>query len=227
VGNGSKDLILFGPPGAGKGTQAAGLSKTTGLPHIATGDMFRAHIAAGTPLGGEAKRFLDRGDLVPDDVTTRMLADRLDEADATDGFILDGFPRTLQQAGALDDLLAERGRSIAAILSLEVGEDEIVRRLSGRLVCRASSHPYHETDAPPRVPGVCDIDGSELYRRPDDEEDVVRRRYREVYLGQTEPVLARARERGIPVVTIDGAQDVEAVARDLRQAVEALPAAAR
>jgi adenylate kinase len=178
-------------------------------------------------LGGEAKRFLDRGDLVPDDVTTRMLADRLDQADATDGFILDGFPRTLQQAGALDDLLAERGRSIAAILSLEVGEDEIVRRLSGRLVCRASSHPYHETDAPPRVPGVCDIDGSELYRRPDDEEDVVRRRYREVYLGQTEPVLARARERGIPVVTIDGAQDVEAVARDLRQAVEALPAAAR
>ncbi len=108
-----------------------------------------------------------------------------------------------------------------------MGEDEIVRRLSGRLVCRASSHPYHETDAPPKVAGVCDIDGSELYRRPDDEEDVVRRRYREVYLRQTEPVLAWAREHGIPVITIDGDQDLDAVARDLREAVDALPAVAR
>jgi adenylate kinase len=222
----SKDLILFGPPGAGKGTQAAGLSEATGLPHIATGDMFRAHIADGTPLGREAKGYLDSGTLVPDDVTIRMLAERLDEQDAAAGFILDGFPRTVEQANALEELLAERARAISAILSLEVGEDEIVRRLSGRLVCRASSHPYHETDAPPKVAGVCDIDGSELYRRPDDEEDVVRRRYRDVYLRQTEPVLAWAQEAGIPVVAIDGAQDRDAVARDLHEAVESLPAVA-
>jgi adenylate kinase len=223
----SKDLILFGPPGAGKGTQAAGLSEATGLPHIATGDMFRAHIAGDTALGREAKGYLDRGDLVPDGVTTRMLAERLDQPDADEGFILDGFPRNVEQAKALEDLLAARGRSITAILSLEVGEDEIVRRLSGRLVCRASSHPYHETDAPPKVACVCDIDGSELYRRPDDEEDLVRRRYREVYLRQTEPVLAWAREHGNPVITIDGDQDLDAVAHDLREAVDALPAVAR
>jgi adenylate kinase len=222
----SKDLILFGPPGAGKGTQAAGLSEATRLPHIATGDMFRAHIAGDTALGREARGYLDRGDLVPDDLTTRMLADRLDQPDADEGFILDGFPRNVEQAKGLEDLLAARGRSITAILSLEVGEDEIVRRLSGRLVCRASSHPYHETDAPPKVAGVCDIDGSELYRRPDDEEDVVRRRYREVYLPQTEPVLAWAREQSIPVITIDGDQDLDAVARDLREAVDALPTVA-
>ncbi|HYZ81618.1 MAG TPA: nucleoside monophosphate kinase, partial [Solirubrobacteraceae bacterium] len=149
----ARDILLFGPPGAGKGTQATLVSRATGLPHIATGDMFRSHLAAGTPLGLQAKGFMERGDLVPDDVTIGMLAERLDEDDAREGFLLDGFPRTVVQAEALDRLLAERGRAVTRLVSIGVPEDELVRRLSGRLVCREANHPYHDTDAPPRDPG--------------------------------------------------------------------------
>ena len=214
-------VLLFGPPGAGKGTQAAAVAAASGMPHIATGDMFREHLRLGTPLGLEARKYLDSGALVPDDVTIGMLADRISQPDAARGFVLDGFPRTLDQAEALDRLLAECDASVAGVLDIAVPEDELVRRLAGRLVCRAGSHPYHVTDAPPAVPGVCDIDGSELYQRDDDREDVVRTRVG-VFERDTMPVREHYRARGTPIVAIDGARDPEAVEADLVDAVRAL-----
>jgi adenylate kinase len=219
----SRDILLFGPPGAGKGTQAVGVSETTGLPHIATGDMFRAHRQQGTPLGLKAQEYMTRGALVPDEVTVAMLAERLAEPDAAAGFLLDGFPRTTPQAEALDGMLAERGRAVSALLSIDVPEDELVRRLTGRLVCRAAGHPYHEREAPPKTPGVCDVDGSELYRRDDDAEATVRRRYG-VFREQTAPVLQHYRERGTAIHDVDGVRSVEEVQRDLVGVVESLPA---
>jgi adenylate kinase len=216
-------VLLFGPPGAGKGTQAAAVAAASGMPHIATGDMFREHIRVGSPLGLKAQEYLGSGALVPDDVTVGMLADRISQPDATRGFVLDGFPRTLDQAGALDRMLAERGTRVAAVLDIEVPEDELVRRLAGRLVCRAGSHPYHATDAPPAVPGVCDIDGSELYQRDDDREDVVRRRVG-IFERDTMPVREHYRALGTPVLTIDGARPAAEVEGDLVAAVRGLVA---
>jgi adenylate kinase len=206
-------VLLFGPPGAGKGTQAAAVAAASGVPHIATGDMFRAHLRSGTELG--------RGELVPDDVTIGMLGERIAQPDAAGGFVLDGFPRTLEQATALDALLAGRGERLSAVLDLQVPADELVRRLSGRLVCRDGSHPYHVTDAPPAVPGVCDIDGSALYHRDDDDEDVVRKRV-EIFEHETRPVRDHYRALGTPVVRVDGARGREAVESDLVAAVRAL-----
>jgi adenylate kinase len=215
-------VLLFGPPGAGKGTQAAAVAAASGMPHVATGDMFREHMRLGTPLGLEARSYLDSGALVPDDVTIGMLADRISQPDAAAGFVLDGFPRTLDQAEALDRLLAaERGTRVSGVFDIQVPEDELVRRLAGRLVCRAASHPYHVTDAPPAVPGVCDIDGSELYQRDDDREDVVRNRVA-VFERDTMPVREHYRALGTPVLTIDGARSPEAVEADLVSAVRAL-----
>ena len=214
-------VLLFGPPGAGKGTQAAAVAAASGMPHIATGDMFREHLRLDTKLGKLARSYMDAGGLVPDDVTIGMLGDRISQPDAARGFVLDGFPRTLDQAGALDRLLAERGAEVSGVLEIEVPVDELVRRLAGRLVCRAASHPYHVTDAPPAVPGVCDIDGSELYQRKDDSEDVVRTRV-EVFERDTMPVREHYRALGTPVVTIDGARAPEAVEADLTAAVRAL-----
>jgi adenylate kinase len=216
------DLLIFGPPGAGKGTQATALAARAGVPHIATGDMFRAHIKAGTPLGLEAKGYSSRGELVPDGVTIQMLAERIAEPDTASGFLLDGFPRTLPQAEALDRLLAERERAITALISLEVPDDEIVRRITGRLVGKESGRIYHVTDAPPKVSGIDDVDGTPLIRRPDDAEDVVRERLR-VFHAETMPVLERARQEGIRVITIDGARHSDVVAADLARAVDALP----
>jgi len=217
-------VLLFGPPGAGKGTQAAAVAAASGVPHIATGDMFRAHLRSGTELGRTARSYMDRGELVPDDVTIGMLGDRISQPDAAGGFVLDGFPRTLEQATALDGLLASRGQKLSAVLDLQVPADELVRRLSGRLVCRDASHPYHVTDAPPAVPGVCDIDGSALYHRDDDAEDVVRKRV-EVFEHETRPVRDHYRALGTPVVAIDGARGRDAVESDLVAAVLALGSA--
>jgi adenylate kinase len=216
-------VLLFGPPGAGKGTQAAAVAAASGMPHIATGDMFREHMRQGTPLGLEARRYLDSGALVPDDVTIGMLADRISQPDAARGFVLDGFPRNLDQAEALDRLLAERGTKVAGVLDIQVPEDELVRRLAGRLVCRAGSHPYHVRDAPPKVPGICDIDGSELYQRDDDREDVVRKRVG-IFERDTMPVREHYRALGTPVVAIDGNRPPGEVEADLAAAVRALGA---
>jgi adenylate kinase len=216
------DLLIFGPPGAGKGTQASAIAARAGVPHIATGDMFRAHIKAGTPLGVEAKGYSSRGELVPDDVTIQMLGERIAEPDTATGFLLDGFPRTLPQAEALDRLLADRDRSITALLSLKVPDDEIVRRITGRLVGQSSGEIYHITDAPPKVSGIDDVDGTQLIRRPDDAEDVVRERLR-VFHDETLPVLERARAEGIPVIEIDGARHADKVAKDIAGILDGLP----
>ncbi len=213
--------LLFGPPGAGKGTQAAAVAAASGMPHIATGDMFREHLRLGTPLGLEARKYLDGGALVPDDVTIGMLADRISQPDARSGFVLDGFPRNRDQAKALDRMLAERGASVAGVLDMQVPEDELVRRLAGRWVCRAASHPYHVTEAPPKVAGVCDIDGSELYQRDDDSEDVARGRVA-LFERETAPVREHYRALGTPVVEIDAARDPAAVEADLVSAVRSL-----
>jgi adenylate kinase len=214
-------VLLFGPPGAGKGTQAAAVAAASGVPHIATGDMFREHLRAGTELGLKARSYMDDGELVPDDVTIGMLAERISKPDAAGGFVLDGFPRTLDQAVVLDRMLAERSARVSAVLDIEVPEDELVRRLAGRFVCRKASHPFHVRDAPPAVPGVCDIDGSQLYQREDDREDVVRTRVA-VFERDTMPVREHYRALGTPVVTIDGARAPEAVEADLTAAVGAL-----
>ena len=214
-------MLLFGPPGAGKGTQAAAVAAASGVPHIATGDMFREHLRSDSELGRLARSYMDRGELVPDDVTIGMLGERISQPDAAGGFVLDGFPRTLDQAAALDRLLAERGARVSGVLDIEVHGDELVRRLSGRLVCRASSHPYHVTDAPPAVPGICDIDGSELYHRDDDREDVIRNRVA-VFEQETRPVREHYLALGTPIVTIDGARDRAEVEADLVQAVRGL-----
>ena len=214
-------VLLFGPPGAGKGTQAAAVAAASGVPHVATGDMFREHLRAGTELGRTARGYMEKGELVPDDVTVGMLADRISQADAAGGFVLDGFPRNVDQAAVLDRMLAERGAKVSGVLDIEVPEDELVRRLAGRLVCRAGSHPYHLADAPPAVAGVCDIDGSELYQRDDDREDVVRNRVA-VFERDTMPVREHYRALGTPVLTIDGARAPESVEADLTAAVRAL-----
>jgi adenylate kinase len=216
------DLLIFGPPGAGKGTQATAIAARAGVPHIATGDMFRAHIKAGTPLGIEAKGYSSRGELVPDGVTIQMLGERIAEPDTATGFLLDGFPRTLPQADALDRLLAERDRSITALISLNVPDEEIVRRITGRLVGQSSGRIYHITDAPPKVSGIDDVDGTQLIRRPDDAENVVRERLR-VFHDETLPVLEREREKGVRVIEIDGAKHADKVADELTTIIDELP----
>ena len=205
----AKDLILFGPPGAGKGTQAAGLSEATGLPHIATGDMFRAHIAEGTALGREAKGYLDRGDLVPDDVTIRMLADRLDQPDAGEGFILDGFPRTIPQAEKLDQALAGSKKRLDSVISLEVPIETLVERISGRRSCPRDGSVYHIVQNPPRREGFCDLCGASLVQREDDKPESVRTRM-QAYEASTAPLKDFYARRGLLHV-VDGVGAPEAI----------------
>jgi adenylate kinase len=197
------DLIIFGPPGSGKGTQAPALAATRGIPHIATGDMLRDHRSRGTELGTRADTYMRAGELVPDELVVAMIADRIAQPDAADGFLLDGFPRNVAQAAALDRMLEESGRTLDGLLVLEVPEEEIVRRISGRLVS-SSGRVYHELYNPPRVPGLDDVDGSPLLRRADDEPDVVRTRYRTVYLAETAPVRDHYRALGVPELVVDG-----------------------
>ena len=193
----SRNLLIFGPPGAGKGTQAPRLADELGLPHVATGDMLRAHLRDGTELGLRAKGYMEAGELVPDALVIEMLVDRISQPDAQGGFLLDGFPRNVAQAEALDAELARHGRKIDGLLVLDVDEEEIVGRISGRLVC-ANGHPWHATFNPPAEPGVCDICGAPLTAAADDEPDVVRNRYRNVYLAQTEPVRGHYAALGTP-----------------------------
>jgi len=194
-------IVLVGPPGAGKGTQAAFLAKNLAIPHIATGDLFRANISQGTPLGQKAQEYMRAGQLVPDEVTIGMARSRMEEPDAAAGFLLDGFPRNIAQAQALDGYLDETGQKLDAVLDLEVPEDEVVKRIAGRRICRNdSSHVFHVEYSPAKTEGVCDVCGGELYQREDDREETVRKRL-EVYHSETEPIIDHYKAQGL-VTTI-------------------------
>lgn len=194
-------IVLVGPPGAGKGTQAAYLAENLSIPHISTGDLFRANISQGTPLGLQAKEFMNAGHLVPDEVTIGMAEDRMRQDDAAQGFLLDGFPRNIGQAEALDAFLAAHSLKLDAVLDLEVPEDEVVKRIAGRRICRNdSSHVYHAEYSRPKQDGVCDECGGELYQREDDSEETVRKRIA-VYHSETEPIIDYYKRQGL-VTTI-------------------------
>ncbi|MCG0287121.1 adenylate kinase [Streptomyces sp. PSAA01] len=215
-------IVLVGPPGAGKGTQAAYLAEKLSIPHISTGDLFRANISQGTPLGKQAQEYMRAGQLVPDEVTIAMAKDRLEQPDAQSGFLLDGFPRNLNQAKALDAYLAERGVSLDAVLDLEVPESEVIKRIAGRRTCRQdSSHTFHVEYKPPKDEGGCDVCGGELYQREDDSEETVRKRL-EVYHRETEPIIDYYRAKGL-VVTIPALGKVSEVTQ---RAMDALAAKA-
>ncbi|MDA2808177.1 adenylate kinase [Nocardiopsis suaedae] len=190
--------VLVGPPGAGKGTQAQILASELSIPKVSTGDIFRANVSGGTELGRTAKSYMDRGDLVPDEVTNEMVRGRLAEEDAREGFLLDGFPRNVPQAETLDSMLKDMGTALDAVLELKVDEEEVVKRLSGRRSCRECGRVYHLDYDPPEADGVCDACGGELYQRDDDREEVIRHRL-EVYREQTEPLVAYYRDKGVLV----------------------------
>jgi adenylate kinase len=194
-------IVLVGPPGAGKGTQALFLAKNLSIPHISTGDLFRANMKQGTDLGKQAKAYMDKGALVPDEVTIGMAEDRLDQPDTANGFLLDGFPRNEHQARALDAYLSRLGIKLDGVLDLEVPEDEVVKRIAGRRTCRNdSAHTFHVEYKKPATEGVCDECGGELFQRSDDAEDTVRHRL-EVYHRETEPIIDYYKQQGL-VVTI-------------------------
>jgi adenylate kinase len=206
-------IILLGPPGVGKGTQAEIIAKSTGLPHISSGDLFRENIKNATDLGKLAQSFMNKGELVPDDVTIGMIRDRLSRPDRSAGALLDGFPRTTVQAEALEKLLAEFGGTVNYVPYIAASEATLVERLSGRWTCKAQGHIFHEKYNPPKKAGVCDLDGSVLYQRDDDKAETVTRRI-QVYFAQTAPLIAYYRERGL-LSEIDGARPIEQVSAEL------------
>jgi adenylate kinase len=210
---------FLGPPGAGKGTQARDLAREWGALHLATGDVLREAVAAGTPLGAEAKRYMDRGALVPDDVIIGLVGERLGGSAAEAGFIVDGFPRTITQAEALARLLKDLGQTLDAVVYFDVSEPELLRRLTGRRVCRACGRTYHLTSSPPKGAGVCDVCGGELYQRDDDREATVRNRL-EVYARQTAPLLDYYRQRNL-LVTVSGEGTIDAIRDAIRTALGA------
>jgi adenylate kinase len=214
-------LVLLGAPGAGKGTQAHVLARHLGLPRVATGDLFRAAVRDGTPLGIAAKAYMDRGELVPDEVTVGMLLERLGQPDAARGVILDGFPRTRSQAESLDRALADRGAAVEAALLVDVPSDELLARLTGRWLCEAAGHTYHETAYPPRVPGTCDICGSRLIQRDDDRPEIVQARL-EKQLGALGEVVEHYRAAGV-LQSVDGRRPIAAVTNDLLDCIEPVP----
>ncbi len=189
-------LIIFGPPGAGKGTQASRISNKYGLLHISTGDMLRASVKEGTELGKLAKSYMDKGELVPDNVVIGIIKERIKKADSKDGFLLDGFPRTIPQAGALDKMLSEEGYKVGTVISIEVDDDEVVKRITGRRVCEKCGAMYHIIFDPPKNSGYCDKCDGKLYQRDDDSEDVVRNRLK-VYQNQTAPLKDFYKKTGI------------------------------
>lgn len=210
-------IIFLGAPGAGKGTQAARLARELGLVHIATGDLFRQALERGTELGLKAKSYMEKGVLVPNQVTISMVGERLSESDCAGGAILDGFPRNLEQAEALDKALSQEGKAIDRVIYIKVSREELLNRLSGRWICRRCQAPCHATDSPPRVWGICDKCGGELYQRPDDNEVSVKKRL-EVYFAETAPLIDYYKQGG-KLLEIDGEGGVAAVAKRIKTAL--------
>jgi adenylate kinases len=209
------NLVLLGPPGSGKGTQGERLNEDLRLPYYATGDILRAAVREETELGRTAKEYMDRGDLVPDEVIVGVIAERIDSAEARDGFILDGFPRTTPQARALDAKLDDLGRMVTAVLLIDVSDDEVVRRLGGRRTCLANGHVFHVDFNPPEQEGVCDLDGSELLTRDDDEPEVIRNRL-DQYHAKTEPLVDYYDQRSL-LRRIGGEVAPDEVAEEIRR----------
>ena len=207
------NIILMGLPGAGKGTQASEIVKKFPIPHISTGDMFRKAIKDETDLGKEAKSYMDRGELVPDEVTVGIVKERISEDDAKKGFLLDGFPRTIEQAEALNSIMSELDREIDAVINIEVPEEELMNRLTGRRICEKCGTTYHLVFNPPKVDGVCDIDGGKLYQRKDDNPETVSNRL-SVNVKQSKPILEYYDEKGV-LKNIDGAKDIDEVTKDV------------
>lgn len=211
-------IILLGAPGAGKGTQAAPLAKELGVAHVASGDLFRENLRQGTEVGRLAQSYMERGLLVPDDITVRMVKERLEQPDAARGAVLDGFPRTLEQAQALQEVLAQDGRQIDQVIYIKVSEEELLRRLTGRWTCRLCQAVYHMQGNPPRVASRCDGCGGELYQRPDDTLETARHRL-QVYFAQTAPLIDYYARAGL-LVEVDGEGDVDRVQRALHAALK-------
>ena len=207
------NIILMGLPGAGKGTQASEIVKKFPIPHISTGDMFRKAIKDETDLGKEAKSYMDRGELVPDEVTVGIVKERISEDDAKKGFLLDGFPRTIDQAESLSQIMSELDREIDAVINIEVPEEELMNRLTGRRICEKCGTTYHLVFNPPKVDGICDIDGGKLYQREDDNPETVSNRL-SVNVKQSKPILEYYDEKGI-LKNIDGAKDIDEVTNDV------------
>lgn len=210
-------IVLLGPPGVGKGTQAKILAERTGLPHVSSGDLFRENMKNHTDLGKRAQAFMDKGELVPDDLTIAMVEDRISRPDCVHGAILDGFPRTPAQAEALRSMLARRAADVSVVPFLNASPDVLAERVGGRLTCRAQGHIYHLKYSPPKVAGKCDIDGSELFQREDDDADTIRRRIK-VYMEQTAPLIDHYRAAGT-LVEIDGTQPIADVTTALVAAI--------
>ncbi len=214
------NLVLLGPPGSGKGTQGERLNEDLRLPYYATGDILRAAVREETELGRTAKEYMDRGDLVPDEVIVGVIAERIDSSEALDGFILDGFPRTTPQAEALDAKLSELGRAVSGVLLIDVTDDEVVRRLGGRRTCEANGHVFHIEFEPPQQEGVCDIDGSPLIVRDDDKPEVIRKRL-ETYHEKTEPLVSYYDTRSV-LRRIEGEAAPGEVAEQVRRTLATL-----
>jgi len=206
-------IVLLGPPGAGKGTQAQKIAHMLHIPHISSGDIFRENFKNKTELGKLANRYISRGELVPDDITIAMIRERLSQADCHLGALLDGFPRTPAQAKALDDMLLEFDGKIDAVPYIDVPEQVLVERMAGRFTCKAQGHVYHLVHNSPKVAGICDVDGSELYQREDDKPETVKNRYR-VFLQNTQPLMDYYREMNV-LVEIDGTRSIEEVSEQL------------
>lgn len=207
------NIILMGLPGAGKGTQASEIVKKFPIPHISTGDMFRKAIKDETDLGKEAKSYMDRGELVPDEVTVGIVKERISEDDAKKGFLLDGFPRTIDQAESLSQIMSELDREIDAVINIEVPEEELMKRLTGRRICEKCGTTYHLVFNPPKVDGICDIDGGKLYQREDDNPETVSNRL-SVNVKQSKPILEYYNNKGV-LKNIDGSKDIDEVTNDV------------
>lgn len=211
-------LVLLGPPGAGKGTQASAIIKKYDIPHISTGDIFRANIKKGTELGKKAKAYIDKGQLVPDELVVSIVKDRLLEDDCKDGFLLDGFPRTVNQAKALDEELAKMELKLDHVINIDVESDELIKRAVGRRICKNCGATYHIEFNPPKKEKRCDVCGGELYQRDDDTEETVTNRI-EVYLKQTKPLVDYYTQKGI-IFSVDGNQAIEDVFKDIVKSLE-------